>query len=269
MTKNEYLAELSGRLVKLPETERDDALAYYTEYIEDADNDEAAIAALGTPARLATQIAAEYSARMLSEGPPAPQPEAQNPAQRSMPVTDFSALQIPSQNYTTYVPPVVPQQLPSAVATEGSYNGQSAAAAAAASPYVSYEGQVRRHNSLNWIWFVVLGIFALPVALPVAIAALALVVTLVALCFALIVAAVAVVGSLIVASIATFIASFGAMSWGAGLLGLGGAISILGLALLVAPLLILFCIWLVDVIGKLISKIFNSLKRSTDNNEEK
>lgn len=248
MTKSEYLQELRAKLSRLPAIERDDAISYYSEYFEDAGDDATAIETLGSPTRLAAQITAEYSARML-EGQNAARRAAQEPEEApQQPVYDytqsFSGLEAPSSNYASgsYVPPAV----------EPSADG---------SPYASGT----RQSSLNWIVYVILGIFALPIALPVAIAIFAVLFSLIVVCIVLVVVFVVVVVALMFSSIATlFTAGFGAMTVASGLLTLGGALVSLGLALLLIPLLIKFVIWLVRAIGKLATKIFNGLKRRTD-----
>lgn len=58
MKKYAYLAKLEALLANLPEQERDDALAYYEEYIDAAgkDKEEQTIAALGSPEEVAQKI---------------------------------------------------------------------------------------------------------------------------------------------------------------------------------------------------------------------
>ncbi len=58
MSKNEFLNQLSTLLSDVPTEERDEVLAYYREYIEDAglENEEAILEELGTPEAVATEI---------------------------------------------------------------------------------------------------------------------------------------------------------------------------------------------------------------------
>ena len=58
MSKNEFLDRLFGLLSDLSQEERDEALAYYREYIEDAglENEEAIMEELGTPEEVAAEI---------------------------------------------------------------------------------------------------------------------------------------------------------------------------------------------------------------------
>lgn len=59
MNREEYTAELKKRLEGLNEAEINDAILYCEEYFNEAENDEAAISELGTPARFAAQLKAE------------------------------------------------------------------------------------------------------------------------------------------------------------------------------------------------------------------
>ena len=62
MTKNEFLTQLGHRLRALPEDERNDAIEYYSGYLDDAGEDVvSAIEHLGSPAEVAAKIVAEYA----------------------------------------------------------------------------------------------------------------------------------------------------------------------------------------------------------------
>lgn len=63
MSKNEYLAELKGKLMGLQPDERDSAIKYYEEFFEDAgeSNEQSVIMELGTPASLAKSIIGDYN----------------------------------------------------------------------------------------------------------------------------------------------------------------------------------------------------------------
>lgn len=64
MTKTEFMAQLRRLLRPLPPDEIDGALSYYEEYLDDAEDEGAAIAALGSPKEVAGIIVAE-----LASGP--------------------------------------------------------------------------------------------------------------------------------------------------------------------------------------------------------
>ena len=60
MIKAVFLDQLDRKLRVLPYAERQNALAYYDEYISEAESETAAIAQLGTSGEVAAQILAEY-----------------------------------------------------------------------------------------------------------------------------------------------------------------------------------------------------------------
>ena len=62
MNKTQFLAELRHRLRKLPQAEIDGAIAYYTEYFDEAgeENQDNILAELGSPAAVAAKIIGEY-----------------------------------------------------------------------------------------------------------------------------------------------------------------------------------------------------------------
>lgn len=61
MNREEYLGRVRDNLAAFPSEERDNAIAYYREFFEDAgeDNEQAVIASLGTPEKLAENILKE------------------------------------------------------------------------------------------------------------------------------------------------------------------------------------------------------------------
>lgn len=61
MNRNEYLKELQTYIQALPVEEQKEAMDYYYNYFEDADNDEKVIAELGSPAKLAEEIKAKFA----------------------------------------------------------------------------------------------------------------------------------------------------------------------------------------------------------------
>jgi len=65
MNKTEFLDQLKRKLKNLPADEAAAALSYYEEYLSDAgpENEAATIAALGTPAEVATTIIGEYASK--------------------------------------------------------------------------------------------------------------------------------------------------------------------------------------------------------------
>lgn len=61
MDRIEYLQELKFELKNLPVEEQEEALEYYRDYFEDADNDEEVIKEFGTPAELARTITEKFA----------------------------------------------------------------------------------------------------------------------------------------------------------------------------------------------------------------
>jgi|GEM_PF-83840 len=72
MTSREYLSQLEHHLRKLHEDERAEAIAYYTEYFEEAgpERESEIIDSLGSPKRLAQEIRSETAIRQMNEGKP-------------------------------------------------------------------------------------------------------------------------------------------------------------------------------------------------------
>ena len=70
MTREEYIEELKARIAHLPLEERDAALSYYIEYLQDADDKtmEEIISELGTPKEVAERIIAECAQAKNKEG---------------------------------------------------------------------------------------------------------------------------------------------------------------------------------------------------------
>lgn len=59
MNREEYITDLKKHLVGLSETEIADAIAYCEEYFDEAENEDAAVEELGSPAKFAAQLKAE------------------------------------------------------------------------------------------------------------------------------------------------------------------------------------------------------------------
>ncbi len=291
MTRDTYFKKLKESLSPIPEAEREEAISFYREYFEDAGNDEEAIKTLGAPARLGAQIVAEYAADYLEEKAARKKEEAAEDekkeevkknetvaAEKAAPAektpVSFAELSptapvgtagegiaspYTKAGFTTVIQPVA-TAVPTAVSTQA--NGTITQ-----SPYAGAKPQ----SSTKAIWYIILGIFALPVGLPVAIAALAIIIAVAAVCFAIVIALIAIIFALGAAGIGSLF--FGAtstmMGAGAVLLSIGGALISAGLLLLLLPLFVKLISLLVNAVGKLVSRIFNRLKKGKDNNEQK
>ncbi len=71
MSKNEFLSQLSTLLSDLSPEERDEAIAYYREYIEDAglENEETILEELGTPEKVAAAIQSDSQGKTTEDIP--------------------------------------------------------------------------------------------------------------------------------------------------------------------------------------------------------
>ena len=68
MTKAKYLKQLNRKLRVMPDNERRDALEYYDCYLNDAEDEEAAMAQLGSPGEVAANILVSYAAKEPEPG---------------------------------------------------------------------------------------------------------------------------------------------------------------------------------------------------------
>lgn len=71
MTRDDYLAELERQLRQLPPEERENAVSYYREYLEESENLLETLDRLGSPKKVASEILANYSIRSAEERPTA------------------------------------------------------------------------------------------------------------------------------------------------------------------------------------------------------
>ena len=69
MNKRDWLKKLQMELYRMPRNEIDDAVAYYSEYFEEAgpEREQEIISELGDPAKVAAQIKADYAVRQLDD----------------------------------------------------------------------------------------------------------------------------------------------------------------------------------------------------------
>ncbi|MDR3295351.1 MAG: DUF973 family protein [Clostridiales Family XIII bacterium] len=67
MDRKEFMARLADRLSHVPADEREDAVAYYEEYFDDAgpENEERVIGELGSPEKIAAQVKADAAVKGL------------------------------------------------------------------------------------------------------------------------------------------------------------------------------------------------------------
>jgi uncharacterized membrane protein len=197
MDRTTYLQELEKELGGLTDIDRQNVLAYYNEFLEDAESEGQmdANAVLGSPHTLAAQIKADIAMGDLGNGSTGHTP--------------------PSASNTT-TPPIPPERT--------------------VAPPAETPPQAKSNSGLKTMWLVILAIFAIPVGIPLAIALVAVVfallVTLVALLFALAVVAVAFLATGILACVVGFLLLFSQFS--VGLFYLGAGLVTLGFCVLVA-----------------------------------
>lgn len=69
MNRQEFMNRLAAELSRLPKEEIQAAMEYYSEYFDEAgpEREQETIAELGSPAKIATQIKADYAVRQLDE----------------------------------------------------------------------------------------------------------------------------------------------------------------------------------------------------------
>lgn len=122
-------------------------------------------------------------------------------------------------------------------------------------------------NNLKSLWVIVLGILALPLALPLAFAAILIVASFFLVILSLIIAGICCMIALIIFSIPAFISSIALIgtNYSSGLIGLGISFISLGAGLLILSALILsiriFIPWAIQCLSKLFHKF--SRKKTT------
>jgi uncharacterized membrane protein len=254
MDKAIYLRELERELSGLSSVDRQNALAYYNEFLEDAEaegqTDPSVL--LGSPHTLAAQVKAEIAMGTLGGG---------NTAETTPNVPDRETVEAVSGTGAAGADPFAE------AATPGSFAGATASdpfadAAPAASPWsaatpepgvgVSPDvpptpppaqpvapgapSQSGTKSGLEAIWIVILAIFAIPIGVPLAVALVAVIFSLLVALAALLVSfgivAVAFLAAGILACVVGFFFLFS--EFPVGLFYMGAGLMILGLCILVA-----------------------------------
>jgi uncharacterized membrane protein len=166
MTRSEFLSKLDNRLRALPENERRDAIEYYEGYLDDAaEDEEAAIERLGSPAEVAANIIADYA------------------------VNDTAA--------------------------------------------TADEPETPKRRRLSTTWAVILAIFALPIGLPIALAAVSVAIALLVVVFSLLLSFGATAFALVAAGAFGLIMGFAAIfqNMPLAIMYLGAALFTLGIGI--------------------------------------
>lgn len=199
MNRSDFFRKLEEGLSKIPKEEAEAAVLYYTEYFDDAgeENEEKVIQELGSPSQIAARIKADSAVKMLEQ--PAPSVK----------------------------------------------------------------------KGISAIWWVLLAIFAAPIALPLAIAcaavAIGLVIAALGIMIALIVSVVAIFGSGILIIIAGFAVI--ATSIPTSIFTVGVGLAILGVTILIGILVVLAARGIFGGIAKLMNKMLHKNVKGDDINE--
>jgi uncharacterized membrane protein len=182
------MAELERQLVRIADHEREEAIAYYNEYFDEAgpENEARVIRELGSPVRVAAQIKADAAVKGMG---------------------------------SAEAPPV--------------------------------------KKGMSTIWFVILGILALPIALPIVLAVFSVGIALLVAAFAVVAALIAAVVAVCGGGVISFIAGTGVLftSVPTGLFYMGGGLAAAGVSLLLGILVFAMARAIVGGIARLLNGI--------------
>lgn len=155
MTKTEFLSRLAEELNGISAEEREEALNYYSEYLDEAgeENEEAAIEELGGPEKVARIIRANTAQSAQGAQSAAPKAAQADPfGAAAQPVPPSSAYAQGGQST---------QRAQSGPAYTQS--GPAYAQTAQSAPHIPYEGyEAPRRRSYLWLW-IILGVICIPV----------------------------------------------------------------------------------------------------------
>ena len=234
MKKAEYLSELENELKGLSDADRANALAYYGEYLDDAESaglsDAGSI--LGSPHTLAAQIKADIAMSPLIGGLSSSAPDIPYSVSPDTPGSAYAEYSqtSPQQSYgqaasdtahsASFTPPPPGQQW-----TSGQQQTPGYQQTPPAKP---------KKTGIGVIWTVVLAILAIPVGLPLAIGLCAVIFALLVALFALLFSLAAVVLALFVSGILAGIVGFFFLfsNFPIGLFYLGSGAVLIGVSLL-------------------------------------
>lgn len=148
MTKTEFLSRLAEELNGISAEEREEALNYYSEYLDEAGegNEEAAIEELGGPEKVARIIRANTA--QSAQG-------AQSAAPKAAQADPFGAAAQPVPPSSAYAQ--------GGQSTQQAQSGPAYAQTAPGAPHIPYEGyEAPRRRSYLWLW-IILGVICIPV----------------------------------------------------------------------------------------------------------
>ena len=197
MKTNEYIKNLSYHLRKLPAREREDAISYYREYIEDAgiETEEEAIAIFGPAHQLAAGIKADMAMRNFEEEKP------------------------------------------------------------------------KMKKGISAVWLAILGVFAIPVGVPIAVAAFVIIIAILIVILAVIISFFAVAISLFAGGAASVILGFAVIfaSPMTTLFAVGAGLALMAIGYFVW----IFMVWISKICLKGIATLFNKIRYRKENNNSK
>jgi len=245
MTKNEFLAQLEYRLRVLPENERRDAVEYYEGYIDDAAEDEAsAIEHLGPPAEVAAKIIAE-----IAVGGSGPYAEGGRDSSGAYAEGGRNGSGPYAEGGRDGSGAYAGSGGEGADAGSRAYPGAESRAYAGGGSraYAGNGGRARepepakgqgRRSGLPMAWTVILAIFAVPIGLPLAVAAASVAFAMLAVVLSLLAAFGATAFGLVVGGAASVIVGIVALFSNPllAMMILGAALAVLGFGVLFAKL---------------------------------
>lgn len=121
---------------------------------------------------------------------------------------------------------------------------------------------VKPSSGIKTVWYIIAGICALPIALPLLAVVVAFIFAFLAIVFAIIVTIIAITFAAYVSAIPLLISSFPlfAVSVPSGFMALGASIVLLGIAIFVTSIVIMIFSHFIPWVIRVLSNLFNSLK---------
>lgn len=121
---------------------------------------------------------------------------------------------------------------------------------------------VKPSSGIKTVWYIIAGICALPIALPLLAVVVAFIFAFLAIVFAIIVTIIAITFAAYVSAIPLLISSFPlfAVSVPNGFMALGASIVLLGIAIFVTSIVIMIFSHFIPWVIRVLSNLFNSLK---------
>lgn len=121
---------------------------------------------------------------------------------------------------------------------------------------------VKPSSGIKTVWYIIAGICALPIALPLLAVVVAFIFAFLAIVFAIIVTIIAITFAAYISAIPLLISSFPlfAVSVPSGFMALGASVALLGIAIFVTSIVIMIFSHFIPWVIRVLSNLFNSLK---------